>query len=322
MRTQEVGYTARTYEDRDEDAVLRLLAASLDRGPTGARTAGFFRWKHLENPFGRSLMLVADAGGDIVGLRAFMRWEFIAGGERLRAVRAVDTATHPSFQGRGIFTRLTMDAIELLRADTHFIFNTPNEKSLPGYLKMGWRTVDAVPVHVRPRPLRMATRLAGLRRSSHRAGGDDASDELTSYSGALPGADGRIETIRSAEYLSWRYAATPSLGYRTVRAGDACAIYRVRPRGRLVEATVAEVFADNAGAARRVLRAVARAAGADHVAAHLAAGTPARAASRSALFFRAPRSVTLVARPLQPELIRDPLVFANWCLSAGDLEVF
>jgi hypothetical protein len=30
-----------------------------------------------------------------------MRWEFVRGGEVLRAVRAVDTATDPDYQGKG-----------------------------------------------------------------------------------------------------------------------------------------------------------------------------------------------------------------------------
>ena len=77
-------------------------------------------------------MLVAEADGRIVGLRAFMRWEFAAGDRRFRAVRAVDTATHPDYQGQGIFSRLTLEALDALRDQADFVFNTPNEKSLPG----------------------------------------------------------------------------------------------------------------------------------------------------------------------------------------------
>jgi GNAT superfamily N-acetyltransferase len=100
----------RPYEDADEPRVLELLSASLGAGPSGDRSAAFFRWKHLENPFGRSVLLVAEADGGIVGLRAFLRWRLRAGHRELSAVRAVDTATHPEFQGRGIFSRLTRAA--------------------------------------------------------------------------------------------------------------------------------------------------------------------------------------------------------------------
>jgi predicted N-acetyltransferase YhbS len=95
----------------DESEVLALLDAALGAGPAGARPVAFFRWKHFENPFGPSFMLVAEADEQVVGLRAFMRWEFVAEGRRFRAVRAVDTATHPDYQGRGIFSALTRQAI-------------------------------------------------------------------------------------------------------------------------------------------------------------------------------------------------------------------
>jgi len=94
--------------------VLDLLGLTLGVGPAGRRPAEFFRWKHLENPFGPSLMLVAEADGRLVGLRAFMRWRFAAGDRQLRAVRAVDTATHPDYQGMGVFSRLTRAALDAL----------------------------------------------------------------------------------------------------------------------------------------------------------------------------------------------------------------
>ena len=157
----------RPYRDADEQAVLGLLNDALGGGPAGTRPAEFFRWKHLENPFGRSFMLVAETDGRIVGLRAFMRWEFVAGDRRFRAVRAVDTATHPDHQGKGIFSRLTLEALDALRDEADFIFNTPNEKSLPGYLKMGWQVVGQVPIRIRVRrPIRFATRARSWRSAS------------------------------------------------------------------------------------------------------------------------------------------------------------
>ncbi len=66
----------RPYAAEDEPAVIALLVGALGEGPSGHRTPDFFRWKHLENPFGESLLLVAELDGEIVGLRAFLRWGF------------------------------------------------------------------------------------------------------------------------------------------------------------------------------------------------------------------------------------------------------
>ncbi|MEL7208906.1 MAG: GNAT family N-acetyltransferase, partial [Actinomycetota bacterium] len=83
----------------------------------------FFRWKHLENPWGASPIWVAvdgEEGGPadpapIVGVRTMMRWGLNdPSGAAHQAVRAVDTATLPSHQGRGIFSRTTMAAVESL----------------------------------------------------------------------------------------------------------------------------------------------------------------------------------------------------------------
>ena len=132
-----------------------------------------------------------------IGLRAFMRWRFDATGQDVRAVRAVDTATHPDHQGRGIFSRLTSEAIDLLRGDTDLIFNTPNEKSLPGYLKLGWRIVGRAPVLLRiKRPLRLLRNLSSVRNTTVERPMD------RDRSGHLGCVDRRL--VRSTSICSWR----------------------------------------------------------------------------------------------------------------------
>lgn len=317
-----VGYDIRAYEDRDEDAVLDLLNASLGGGPAGQRPASFFRWKHLENPFGRSYMIVADAGGDLIGLRAFMRWEFKTNGAVRKAVRAVDTATHPDWQGKGIFSRLTMAAIEDLASQADFIFNTPNDKSLPGYLKMGWQPVARIPVWVRvTSPWRLVRRLLPGRSSpvatSLARGGvhDGAIPDI------VPQDDHRLRTNRSAPYLRWRYNPASLLDYRIVTTDDGIGIVRVRARGPVLEARIADLLATDPGSCVHLLRTIKRQAGADVMTVHAQTGTPLHRAIRRAGFIRA-RGPVFVTRTLGHDVDPDPRAFANWALSAGDLEVF
>jgi GNAT superfamily N-acetyltransferase len=331
----------RPYDDDDEATVLDLLNMALEGSPTGRWSPEFFRWKHLDNPFGRSFMLVALAGERIVGLRAFMRWRFQAGGRSLRAVRAVDTSTHPDYQGQGIFSRLTLEALERLREDTDFVFNTPNEKSLPGYLKMGWKLVGEIPVWVRVRrPLRFAT---GLRFRTHQeqppgalppARAPSAQEVLDDEAIGRLLEDGtpeqsRITTHRDLEYLRWRYGSVPALGYQALTqqgpgGPQGLALFRVRSRGRLRETTVAELIVPpgDSRTARRLLHAVVRAAPVDHVACLFSAGSSASAARRRAGFLRAPGGVTFTVNPLRPPLDPDPCDMGSWDLSLGDVEVF
>src|SRR5262249_36544520 len=123
-----------------------------------------FEWKHLANPFGRSIAIVAELEGSIVGLRALMRWELEAAGTKVAAVRAVDTATDPEVQRRGIFSGLTTDALDVSRDEgVDLVLNTPNDRSRPGYVKMGWQVVGTCRVWVKVRrPVRLA--MAALRR--------------------------------------------------------------------------------------------------------------------------------------------------------------
>jgi GNAT superfamily N-acetyltransferase len=336
QRAAKPGVSVRRFHPGDLPDVLELLDASLGGGPAGRRPPEFFRWKHLDNPFGQSFLLLAESEGRLVGLRAFLRWRFLAGDRAVAAARAVDTATHPDVQGQGIFRRLTLTALEEVRGQVDLVFNTPNAKSRPGYLKMGWQEVGRVPVAVRVRrPLRL---LRGRRPGAvpgpappvaapAAASVLDRGPEVAGLLWREPAADG-LATARDLGYLRWRYGAAPLLGYRAVtdeRDGELAglAIFRVRPRGGLWETTVAEVLAGgDQGTARRLLRRIAQAAPADHLTFAAPAGSAAAGAAARGGFLPAPAGITLVANPLAGDLRPDPSKLGSWSLSLGDLEVF
>ena len=82
--------------------------------------------------------------------------------------------------------------------------------------------------------------------------GDGA--DLRAFLGDLGHPAKRIATPYSPEYLAWRYARAP-LGYRAIVARtasriDGIAIFRVRPRGRLWETTIAELLVRPDGSAQ------------------------------------------------------------------------
>ena len=264
----------------DRPAVLGLLAASLGVS-VDDRYEAFFNWKHEQNPFGPSPAWVAVDGDEIVGFRTFMRWEHRAlTGEVLPAVRAVDTATRPSHQGRGIFRRLTLQALDDLRAHgVAFVFNTPNDQSRPGYLKMGWRQVGRLAAAVRVRSPASTARLARARVPADRwsvaaPGGHPAPDVLADPGlvdllASAPPPTG-LGTHRTPEYLRWRYGFGP-LAYRAVvlegdvRAG--LAVFRLRRRVPALECALCDVVvpAGEARAPQALMRRVARESGGDYV---------------------------------------------------------
>jgi GNAT superfamily N-acetyltransferase len=310
----------------DRAAILDLLRVSLGREDDD-RYDALFAWKHEENAFGASPAWVACDGDRIAGFRTLMRWEFRAGERLVRAVRAVDTATHPDYQGRGIFTRITRHALEELEAEgVDLVFNTPNDQSRPGYLKMGWQVVGTLPTVIRPTRLRTVPRLLEARVPAERwstpsTAGAPAADlladdaALAALLAARPPGRG-LRTALRPDVLRWRFG-TPLLGYRGVAApggvAEGLAIFRIRRRGPAREAALVALLTragDRRGAAGLV-RAVARQADADYV---LALGGPPVWPGG---LVRLPR--------VGPILTCRPVTGAappRWDLTLGDVELF
>jgi GNAT superfamily N-acetyltransferase len=310
--------TTRELDDADVVPVLNLLKASLGEPTLLRRTPELFAWKHFDNPFGRSIAVLAESEDGIVGLRALMRWDLqTRDGSTLRCVRAVDTATHPSFHRRGIFRRLTEEAIELAVAEgIDLVFNTPNEKSGAGYLSMGWSEVGPIGAMVRPSPRVLFGRpLVDL---------DDPAAFIDDPNPAVDlVVDQReplgLRTPRSPSYLRWRFGSHPTARYFRVDAGDTTAVVRPNIRKDRHELVLADVFGSRPATA---IRAVARRSRAAYVAGWFSTGSPDRAAAVRSGLIPLPwvRTLTLMARPLRP-LDVDVLDPTSWDLAVGDLEL-
>jgi hypothetical protein len=119
----------------DLEEVLRLFSMSL----INSGDEKWFRWKHTENPCGPSFGYVALKKEKIVGVKFLMQWNLVVGNRMVKALRPVDTVTHPDHRGNGVFNDLTLYALSVLNSKGYdLMFNTPNRESLHGNLKMGW----------------------------------------------------------------------------------------------------------------------------------------------------------------------------------------
>lgn len=92
----------------------------------------WFDWKYIDNVYGDSYIVLAYYNDKAVGVRAFWRNDI---NEKL-SYQPCDTAVLKEFRGLGIFTKMTLKALEETKGS--FIYNYPNENSRPGYLKLGW----------------------------------------------------------------------------------------------------------------------------------------------------------------------------------------
>ncbi|MGB7842644.1 MAG: GNAT family N-acetyltransferase, partial [Salinimicrobium sp.] len=205
--------TIREANHNDIPQILKVLKASL--GETSSKkTEEVWRYKHVDNPFGESLVLVAEENKEIVGVRAFMRWQWQRGDQIYSTFRAVDTATHPDHQGKGIFKKLTLKALEIgkERGD-HFVFNTPNDQSKPGYLKMGWEEVDKLKITLRPLNL---LQFRNKRVEYGISGKEGMIKELLKIHHEQLKASGRLFTPKDIAYIKWRYLDNPLQKYKVI----------------------------------------------------------------------------------------------------------
>ncbi|WNB16868.1 GNAT family N-acetyltransferase [Marivirga arenosa] len=229
--------------------IIKLLKASLGESLM-PKSEAYWQWKHINNPFGASPVWVAEEAGELIGVRAFMQWNWEKEAKIYRAIRAVDTATDPNHQGKGIFKKLTLGLLEQCEAEgIHLVYNTPNNQSKPGYLKMGWEEVGKLPIQISiKKPIRIA--IAKLK-------GDQKTEFLElpnpqdyNLEKALIDFNFKFEPSSewnskySLDYLKWRYQQIPIIPYYAHFNTKACVIFRLKAGGLGVELRVCDVFGD------------------------------------------------------------------------------
>jgi len=217
----------RSATDQDIPAIVDLLKLSLGESLM-PKSEAFWRWKHVNNPFGKSPILLAFDGHQLIGVRAFLRWNWRIGDKIYRSARAVDTATHPLYQGRGIFKKLTLQMLEYCRdEDVDFIFNTPNGESKPGYLKMGWQDNGRLHIAIRPvLPWRVKSKQFEIEHSIKNF-------DFKFHLDLEKATSMKLRTEWTQQFLEWRYGNNPNIGYYVVKDNNDpptyLTIFRLKP---------------------------------------------------------------------------------------------
>ncbi|MGW1455566.1 GNAT family N-acetyltransferase [Salegentibacter agarivorans] len=203
----------REASEKEIPEILDVLRASLGE-VSSHKTESVWRFKHIDNPFGKSLVLLAISEDRIIGVRAFMRWKWQIGNNVYSAFRAVDTATHPDFQGKGIFKKLTLKALDIAEKNgDHFVFNTPNSFSKPGYLKMGWKEISKLKIYIKPvNPIHWKFS-ENIQSSTEVKFKDVDSQLIEDYNTTLVNRN-ELFTPKSLGYLKWRYHNNPLQSYK------------------------------------------------------------------------------------------------------------
>jgi len=96
--------TIREYSEKDIEQIVDLnqKVFSQQEHFDIKRDEKWFRWKNIDSPFGKSIVIVAESeDGEIVGSRVFWPWKFGIGTSELLAYQTAGTVVEPEYQGRG-----------------------------------------------------------------------------------------------------------------------------------------------------------------------------------------------------------------------------
>ena len=176
--------------------------------------------------------------------------------QKAKAVRAVDTATHPDHQGKGIFKKLTLALLEECeREGVDFVYNTPNGNSKSGYLKMAWQELGKLPVQVsikRPVQVSIKRPLQFLKAKVFKSEvnifleletNDFAIEKALENWKLIKHSKKNIwETEYSEKYLRWRYVDIPVIKYYGYADSKAMVIFRLKQSSFGIELRICEAF--------------------------------------------------------------------------------
>jgi GNAT superfamily N-acetyltransferase len=329
------GIEIRQATSGDIPGIVSLLKASLGERLM-PKSTDYWIWKHIENPFGASPVLLAVEKGQLVGVRAFMRWQWKNGTQYVNAVRPVDTATHPAYQGRGIFSKLTKALLRDCEVKgVNLVYNTPNTKSLPGYLKMGWQKAGKYPVTIGiRRPVNIISNLM-LRKQKEIAPpiGSSIKDclkhpGLTSLLLSNLSASRHFVTPHTVESLRWRYEKVPVAKYYAECIEhdgrlQSVFFYRLKTSRFGIELRVTDLFLENENGIKAVERRIKEKLelhDADYVSSGNVAGTNLINGLLS--FTSNAFGPVVTIREIQRIDMSAFNAFTNWHPSLGDLELF
>ena len=318
----------------------------------GKTAADLYRWKFFSSPYGPAAVGLALAGDRIVSMASAMPKRMRFGAEELPVYELGDFQTAESHRGQGLFSALIEHiCAEAAARGGALAYVRPNETSFPILQRRGF--LEWQQAHERSLPAPSHSPRFGGVGPLLRAVGADAL--LRRYALArLPDTGGvRVEPVarfpaetdalwrtagagygvaiaRTAEYLNWRFAASPApferwIAHRSGTLSGAAVTFTSRASriGYVIDSFAAPQ--DSATAAALLRHAVAHlaAAGCHSVFCWTVLHGPPSAlqtALRAVCFRIQPPVLHVAFRPLSARISAPPA--APWHLSMGDFDGF
>lgn len=308
-------------ESKKEDVpqITALLQASLGESLL-KKTERTWHFKHLQNPFGVSKVLLAEKDNTLIGARALMQWRWQLGKQVWTAYRAVDTATHPNHQGKGIFKKLTLQLVDnIQQLGECFVFNTPNEQSRPGYLKMGWEVVGNIKVALVPTFV-YSIRYLFTKRINTTIISTDRLEVLCSEHNINLSNQNKLFTPKSSQYLQWRYEENPLQSYFIFTTENCFVTMYVKKNRFFKELRVVEVISNQTPGIKTIIQKAIVAQAIQQGCFIISTADPSL--FNVSIYGAFGPKLTLRALTGDHFFIHTAQKIQNWNYSLGDLELF
>jgi len=228
-------WTLRRYETEDEDAILELLNAAFGKW----HSPEYWRWKYTRNPAGPPIIWLAEHNNKIIGHYGITPIRMKIGNAYVRGSFADDAATHPDYQGRGVFSSIVnrsyLDAGQGGIPITFGFANTNLGPTYKRYERIGHicfmiamtKVFDWEPFLAKyaqnKRLIRAASAVLRRIRRPRSSRGDlrietiDRFDERSDVFWERVCRNFQVVVRRDQTYLNWRYVGHPEKEY-TIRA--------------------------------------------------------------------------------------------------------
>lgn len=296
-----------------------VLAATYGAEATPSAT---FDWWSFGCPDATSGFMLAEVAGRVVGVQPLEVFPFTNDGEQLKGGLLTGVAVHPDFRRQGIFSALVKACEqEAWKQGADFVTTMPNERSRPGFLKLGY--VDPGRRRLLVRPLAPRALSQGALRlpllgstvgwvaelgqallkpgpqpsgsSVREIGGipEDVEELNEAHARLFPG----LRMQRSRAWWRWRYEQSPLRRYRFFEARDVgqkssgVAVVTFETRDKVPVAYLMDVVVRDSGVLSELLGQVFAAAreGGAHVICAVASSSKMVRALRRAGFWLVPQ---------------------------------
>jgi GNAT superfamily N-acetyltransferase len=231
--------TLRPWRDEDEAGMLALQKEVL--GDRGILDPAIFDWQYRRNPEGRAVIFCCeDPEGRIAAQYAVIPIPLRVKGTRIAGSLSLNTATHPNYRHRGLFTETAMAVYEELeQRGVAYTLGFPNENSYPGFVrKLGFSDLGRPtflvyifdPIgfiagkDVADKWPKLTTLVSKLTNKLRRKRNTPVrTHELLTFEQSRMQdlwEPAHVIVAADAKWLAWRYIENPIADYKIIAAGD------------------------------------------------------------------------------------------------------